>query len=72
MATEVFSPMQGRIVELVVEPGAQVEEDDPILVLEALKMKIPIVAPTDGVLREYAVAVGDEVESDARLAVIDD
>jgi biotin carboxyl carrier protein len=70
MATEVYSPLQGKIVRFLVEKGAQVEEDEPIIEIEALKMKMPVVAPCDGTLAEYLVQVGQEVESDTVLAMI--
>jgi biotin carboxyl carrier protein len=72
MATELYAPMVGKIVELLVKPGTRVEEDEPVLTLEALKMKMPVVAPCDGTLREFCVKEGAEVESDTVLAVIDD
>lgn len=70
MSTDVFAPMQGRVLELLLEPGDEVDEDDPVLVLEAMKMKVSVGAPVGGVLAEYLVGVGDDVEADARLAVI--
>jgi biotin carboxyl carrier protein len=72
MAIEVYAPMVAKVVELLVEPGDAVEEDEPILMLEALKMKMPVVAPADGVLEAFCVEPGEEVESDTVLAVIDD
>ena len=72
MATELNAPMVGKIVELLVKPGDQVEEDEPVLVLEALKMKMTLVAPCDGTLREFRVGEADDVESDAVLAIIDE
>lgn len=72
MATELYAPMVGKVVELLVETGDPVEEDEPVLMLEALKMKMPVVAPADGTLKEFKVKVGDEVESDTVLAIIDD
>ena len=72
MAAEVYAPMQGSVVELLLGPGDEVEEDEPVLLIEALKMKIPVAAPADGVLREYLVEVGQEIESDTILAVIDE
>ncbi len=71
MATDLLAPMTGKVIEVLLEPGDEVEEDEPVLVLEALKMKIPVVAPVDGVLAEILVEVGDDVEADGRLAVID-
>jgi biotin carboxyl carrier protein len=70
MATEVLAPMQGRVLELLLEPGDEVDEDEPVLILEAMKMKVSVGAPADGVLTEYLVGVGDDVEADDRLAVI--
>jgi biotin carboxyl carrier protein len=70
MATEVYSPLQGKVVRFLVEKGARVEEDEPIIEIEALKMKMPVVAPCDGVVSEFLVAVGQEVESDTVLAMI--
>jgi len=72
MATELYAPMVGKVVAFLVEAGSKVEEDEPVLTLEALKMKMPVVAPCDGVLREFCVQVGAEVESDTVLAIIDD
>lgn len=71
MATELYAPMVGKVVELLLEVGDEVEEDEPVLMLEALKMKIPVVAPEDGTLAEFRVKVGDDVESDTVLAIID-
>jgi acetyl-CoA carboxylase biotin carboxyl carrier protein len=72
MATEVYAPMVGKVIELLVQPGGEVEEDEELLNIEALKMKIPVVAPCDGTLVEFRVQVGDEVESDTVLAIIEE
>ena len=47
------------------------EEDDEVLVLEALKMETVVYAPCDGRLKEFSVKVGDQVEEDDVLAVIE-
>jgi len=72
MATELYAPMVGKVIRLLVNVGDEVEEDEPLLVLEALKLEMPVVAPVDGTLESFCVAVGDEVESDTVLALIDD
>ena len=72
MATEVYAPMVGKVVELLVSVGDDVEEDEPILLIEALKMKMPVVSPADGKVLEICVQVGAEVESDTVLAIIED
>ncbi len=70
MATEVKTPLKGRVVKFLVEVGAEVEEDEPVVEIEALKMKMPVPAPCDGVLQEIKVQPGQEVETGAVLAVI--
>ncbi|OPY73543.1 MAG: Biotin/lipoyl attachment protein [Syntrophorhabdus sp. PtaU1.Bin058] len=71
MATEVTVPMVGKIVGVNVKVGDKVAEDDQIATLEAMKMEMPIVAPASGVIKEIKVAVGQEVEADAVLAIIE-
>lgn len=71
MATEVTVPMVGKIINVLVKVGDQVNEDDPIATLEAMKMEMPIVSPVSGVVKEIKVSVGQEVEADAVLAVIE-
>ena len=71
MATEVYAPMVGKIVRFLVKPGDSVEEDEPILMLEAMKLEMPVVAPADGTVKEFRVKEGQEVESDTILAIID-
>ncbi len=71
MATEVTVPMVGKIVGINVKVGDKVGEDDQIATLEAMKMEMPIVAPAGGVIKEIKVQVGQEVEADQVLAIID-
>ena len=72
MATELYCPMQGKVVKFLVQAGDAVEEDEPVLMLEALKLQMPVVSPATGTLRQFNVKEGDEVESDTVLAIIDD
>ena len=71
MATEVYAPMVGKVVRFLVEVGDEVEEDEPILMIEALKMETPVVTPVDGKVKEFRVKEGQEVESDTVLAIIE-
>ena len=66
---KVLSPFPGLIKGLLVAEGASVKKDQPILVLEAMKMDNDITAPCDGVV-SFQVAKGANVESDSVLAVI--
>ena len=66
---KVLSPFPGLIKNLLVAEGATVKKDQPILVLEAMKMDNDITAPCDGVVT-FRVVKGANVESDAVLAII--
>ena len=67
--TKVLAPFPGLIKSLAVENGAKVKKDQPILVLEAMKMDNDITSPCDGTVT-FQVTKGTNVESDAVLAVI--
>jgi len=71
MATEVTVPMVGKIVAINVNVGDKVSEDDQVVTLEAMKMEMPIVAPVGGTIKEIKVSVGQEVEADTVLAIIE-
>ncbi|HNZ59244.1 MAG TPA: acetyl-CoA carboxylase biotin carboxyl carrier protein subunit [Syntrophorhabdaceae bacterium] len=71
MATEVTVPMVGKIINVLVNVGDKVEEDDQIATLEAMKMEMPIVSPSSGVIKEIKVAAGQEVDADTVLAIIE-
>ena len=66
---KVLSPFPGLIKNLLVAEGTSVKKDQPILVLEAMKMDNDITAPCDGVV-SFQVQKGANVESDSVLAVI--
>ena len=66
---KVLSPFPGLIKALLVAEGTPVKKDQPILVLEAMKMDNDITSPCDGVV-SFCVAKGANVESDTVLAVI--
>jgi acetyl-CoA carboxylase biotin carboxyl carrier protein len=71
MATEVTVPMVGKIVSVTSKVGDKVDEDDQIATLEAMKMEMPIVAPTGGTIKEILVTPGQEVDADTVLAIIE-
>ncbi len=71
MSIEVIAPIEGKIVEILVNVGDTVQENDEFLILEALKMENPVFAPADGVLKEIKVKVSDKVESEEVLMIIE-
>ena len=72
MAVEVVAPMVGKIVKILVEEGQAVSEDDPLIMLEAMKVEMPIAAPEDGKVTEIKVGEGDSVEGDQVLLIIEE
>lgn len=61
------SPMPGKILQVMVSPGAEVGEGDSLLVLEAMKMENVIRAPRAGIIEEVQARVGEAVEKAAVL-----
>lgn len=66
---KVLSPFPGLIKNILVADGTTVKKDQPIIVLEAMKMDNEITAPCDGKIT-LSVAKGATVETNATLAVI--
>ena len=66
---KVLSPFPGLIKNLLVADGSAVKKDQPIIVLEAMKMDNEITAPCDGKVT-FGVSKGASVETNAVLAVI--
>lgn len=66
---KVLSPFPGLIKKFLVNEGDTVKKDQPILVLEAMKMDNDITAPCAGKV-SFKTAVGNNVETNALLAVI--
>jgi len=72
MATEVLAPLAGNVWEVLVGPGDEVEEDDELLVIEALKMENLVYSSCDGKVTEIKVKKGDTVEDDDVLMIIEE
>ena len=68
---EVRSAMPGKVVAVLVAPGAAVERGQGILVVEAMKMENEMKAPVDGVVAEVLVTEGQAVEAGTKLARIE-
>jgi acetyl-CoA/propionyl-CoA carboxylase biotin carboxyl carrier protein len=67
----ITAPMQGTILQVMVEQGQQVAAGDTICILEAMKMENHIAAHADGTVSEVAVKAGDVVETGQRIAVVE-
>jgi biotin carboxyl carrier protein len=64
-------PMSATVVRINVQPGSQVEAGDTLVVLEAMKMELPIRAPRAGVVRAVHCAEGQLVQPDILLVELD-
>ncbi|MDO9174884.1 MAG: biotin/lipoyl-containing protein, partial [Actinomycetota bacterium] len=65
------APMHGRIVALLVAPGAAVKRGQPLVVMEAMKMEHPICAPADGTVLEFLCAEGTLADEGVALLVFE-
>ena len=71
MPVEVEAQIAGNVWKIEKAVGEELAEEDVILVIESMKMEIPVEAPCSGRLSEIRVAEGDSIEEGTVLAVID-
>lgn len=67
---QVRSEISGSVWKVVKKPGDSVAEEEPIMILESMKMEIPVMAPEAGTLREITVQEGDAVSEGSVVAVM--
>jgi acetyl-CoA carboxylase biotin carboxyl carrier protein len=68
---EVRAEMVANVWRVVVAEGDQVSEGDTLVILESMKMEIPVLAEESGTVTKLHVAEGDVVQEDDLIAVID-
>jgi len=68
---EIKSEITGSLWKIVMQPGASVTEDDTLMILESMKMEIPIMAEASGKLAEILVKEGDPGAEGQVVAVIE-
>ncbi len=71
MSVDVKAPMPGKILEILVKVGDKVNEDDELLILEAMKMENPIYATAGGTVKDIKVKVNDSVDTDQVMVVLE-
>lgn len=69
--TEIQAPMPGKIVKVMVAPGLAVEAQQPLLVIEAMKMQNELCAPRKGTIVQVAVSEGQAVPAGALLIALE-
>ena len=70
-SVDVESEVTGNVWKVLLEEGAEVVEGDVIMILESMKMEIPVEAPAAGRVSKIHVAPEDQVEEDQVVAVIE-
>ncbi|MBC7342073.1 MAG: biotin/lipoyl-binding protein [Clostridia bacterium] len=68
---DLVSPMAGKVVEVEVKVGDQIELDQEVMVLESMKMDVPVYADVEGKVKEIKVKPGDQVNQGDTLAVLE-
>ena len=65
--TSVIAPMPARVIRILVQPGSAAKKGDTLVVLEAMKMELPVRAPADAIVTAVHCHEGDLVRADAVL-----
>lgn len=68
---DVCAPMSGNIWKILVKEGDKVKADDELMIMEVMKMEVPVASPMDGEVKSLKVKEEDAVEADAVLAVVE-
>jgi acetyl-CoA carboxylase biotin carboxyl carrier protein len=68
---EVKAHITGVVFQIVAREGDRVKEGDPIIVLESMKMEIPVEAPRAGAIREMKVKEGETVQEGDTVAILE-
>lgn len=64
------SEIAGNVWKILKNPGDSVAEEEPVMILESMKMEIPVMAPRDGTIASIAVAEGDSVAEEQVVAAL--
>ncbi|MGB6063750.1 MAG: biotin/lipoyl-containing protein [Desulfomonilaceae bacterium] len=68
---DVTMPMNGKVIAVKAGVGQKVEEDEELIVIEAMKMELPVVAVSSGTVKEIKAQVGESYQVGDLLAVIE-
>lgn len=67
---DVTMPMNGKVIAINVELGQKVEDDEEVVVIEAMKMELPVVATEAGTVKEIKAKVGESYQVGDVIVVI--
>ncbi len=68
---DIHAELVGNLWKIVSEVGQRVDEDDTLMILESMKMEIPITSPLAGTVKAILVAEGDVVQEGQVVAVVE-
>ena len=67
----VKAEITGKVWKIIAAEGATVEEEEAILIVESMKMEIPVLAPASGTVTKICVKEGDDVAEGQEVAVVE-
>ena len=68
---KVKADITGRVWKIIATAGTRVEEDEPIILIESMKMEIPVAAPSAGVVKSLLVGEGDDVAEGQEVVILE-
>ena len=68
---EVSMPMNGKVINILVNVGDSVQEDAELVIIEAMKMELPIVSTASGTVKEIKAKVGESYQVGDVLVVVE-
>jgi biotin carboxyl carrier protein len=71
MADEIRAEMVANVWKVLASPGDTVAEGDTLVILESMKMEIPVLAESDGVVKQIAVHEGEVIQEGDLIAVVE-
>ena len=71
MAEEIKAHITGVVFQIVAHPGDTIQTGDPVIVLESMKMEIPVESPRGGAVKEIRVQLGQTVQEGETVAVLE-
>jgi acetyl-CoA carboxylase biotin carboxyl carrier protein len=69
--SDILAPMGGKVIDVKVKVGDAVSEGDEVVIIEAMKMELPISAESSGTVKEVKCNKGDTVEAEGVLIVLE-
>ena len=70
MSTAVVAPITGIVWKILVTVGDTVTPDQPVILIESMKMEVPVGSPSAGIVETITVSPGDSVEDGDTLATL--